>query len=666
MVYSSPDQPLSFSSLAGAGGVNVGSSSGGPAVQVRFNGTGLHTIAGPVPFVNLDKTFTRNGANSIENIQTIVTINGKIVRSPTSSGNTGTTLTPAGTGVGVILGAAAEMTKLFSCDAGTLDIDCAGTGIHISGARVNSFKLNKSDDNWFFTADYEAILEFNEPGVSGSMYPAVKQSVDTWTIEQLDEGGFFANFNISSSGKAEYHNPQLGQTGAAQGSQGGQGSNATNNSLRVINIPQFKVTRRVSAVGFPSGLGSCGSGNSTAYLQAKKWVELRLNDAFKASPSISGNPSFGSSDNPAILTGFNIYLYNHLRTINFSTTEGSYDVNDTWLAMPTGIKYIEDYSLETSTDEKYIKTVRVIGKIKGLSAPSLSLMNSGSLTPSGMPPKISLSGFLQAGSGNLPAGSLRLDASGTGGAGGAGGGNIGSDAVIRSAYENALSGWVLDIKPYLYRRASVVINNGPDRNTTYIPTTASTPPVAPNNPIYCTENPLNIIPVSTSEGHDPRKGTINYNYEYNNRFVFISGVLNENFTINDTYPTDVVNEAFVLGRRLGPILQSLGTRTSAKRTLTVEISVVPPSSMSGFPMTSAACPLYTGGFVYTTITGMIEGLKPYGDRSQSMFGGVRSNLPGQVYVNQDTQNWNPVEGKYTRNIGWTYQPCSVGQSYADV
>ena len=29
----------------------------------------------------------------------------------------------------------------------------------------------------------------------------------------------------------------------------------------------------------------------------------------------------------------------------------------------------------------------------------------------------------------------------------------------------------------------------------------------------------------------------------------------------------------------------------------------------------------------------------------------------QVFENQDTASWDPWNGKYTRNKGWTYQNC---------
>ena len=654
MVYSSP-QPEYEDIFA----TQNSSTSPEPSVVVRFNGSGLHKIAGPVPFINISKAYNRNSAGNVENIQTNVTIDGKIVRSANSNNPN---VYPPGTGVGAILGAVSEMQKLFSCTNGLFEVVCAGSGISVSGARVNSFNIDRSDNNWIFTADYKVELEYNEPGLTG--LPPVKNTVDTWSIEPLEDS-VYCNFNVNVSGKEEYSNPKLKPTAPTDQAPIPPGS------LSIVNIPQFKISRRLSAVGFPMSYSSTGcphpSGDHTAYLSAKKWVELKLKESFQNSGP-SGAVSLVNSDAPTLGNFDKVFLFNHLRTINFSVSEGSYEVNETWLAMPTGVNYTEDYSLETSTDEKYVKTVRVQGTIKGLSFTQIPIMSGGSgLPPTGISPtKIDLGYSLSNGNGTFSSAPKILDNFS----------ETSDNNTFRSTkYGNALSGWVNDIKPYLYRRASLVLNNASDRVDTYLnPVVTPLPP--PKNPIYCRENFLNVIPVSTTEGHDPRKGTISYTYEYNNKLVFISGVIAENISIEDTGPVDVVNETFVLGRRLGPILQSLGTRTSSKKRVTIEVVVLPPSSLRGFSMVNKECPLFTGGTVYTTITGILEGLKPYGDRAVNIFGNVgpngndtrtggQSNNNGQVYVEQDTQSWNPAEGRYTRNIGWTYQACNVSRNYMD-
>lgn len=677
MVYSSP-QP-EYENILISGNSKISSLSidtipaptgppTGPSIQVLFNGKGLHQFGGPVPFISLSKTYNRNNAGNVENIQTNVTIDGKIVR---ASGDN--RVFSPGTGVAPILGAISGMQDLFRCTQGLFQVLCYDNNvprdlIRISGARVNSFNVDRSDNNWIFTADYRVELEYNEPGLTG--LPPVKNTVDTWNVEPLEDA-VYSNFKTSVSGKAEYSNPLMKPAALNN-----QVPSAVVNTLSIVNIPQFKISRRLSAVGFPMSYSSTGcphpSGDHTAYLSAKKWVELKLKESFRHNGPSGAVSLVNSTSDPVLLSNFDsVFLFNHLRTINFSISDGSYEVNDTWLAMPTGMSYIEDYTLETSTDEKYIKTVRVQGNIKGLSFAPIPIMSGGSgLIPiTGWPGapevgKLSLGYSMTSGDGLFSSSSKVLD-------------NFNYDShnlnkFQGAKYHNALSGWINDIKPYLYRRASLVLNNASDRNDTYIsPIVNPIPP--PKNPIYCRENLLNTIPISTTEGHDPRKGTISYSYEYNNKLIFISGAISENITIDETGPADVINEAFVIGRRLGPVLQSVGSVTSAKKNVSIEVVVLPPSSLAGFPMTSKECPLYTGGTVYKTITGIIEGLKPYGDRVVSIFGNMQNdtrtggqlNNNGQVYVQQDTQTWHPAEGRYSRNIGWVYEACNISRNYLD-
>lgn len=678
MVYSSPLQyednnPLFFNQ--GGPSLNGPTPSVDKPVKVFYNGTGLDDIAGPVPMVDLSTNFNRSEAGLLFSTTTKVTLNGKILRTDSSAGTN-----PSGTGTAVILDAAEKMTRLFAESGvsgfGTFQIKC-GKNVILEGcgAKVNSFNINRTNDNWIFSADYQIELEYSKAAPSGQL---IKSGSDSWSLEPMEEY-VYASFARDVIQKSEYHNPYLkpvplpapgsssnaSQTTVTQVPAGDSSSPIQfgTSQLNFTNIPQFKLSRRVSAEGItgPSGTGSCGS-NISAYLNAKNWVTNRLAEAYGAGTNaghIGSGVSFTSSTSPITkISDFNnLFLYNHLRTISFSETAGSYEVNETWLAMPTGIKYVEDYTVEASTDERFIRTVRVQGNIKGLMISQIPIMSgSGGLIPD-VSGKIDLAFSATNGStGTLNQNVIDLSGLST---------QSNDQNFYGTKYENALSGWINDIKPYLYRRASYPVNFEKS-NDDYI-SLAATPQPPPRNPTYCRQKLLNIIPVSTTEGHDARKGTISYSYEFNDKFKFISGVLAENISINQTGPVDVINEAFVLGRRLGPVLQSLGAKTSAKKDLTFEIIVVPPSSFNGFLLTNVECPLYTGGTTYKTIQNIIEGFKPFGDRNSSVFGAftARTNDTGQVFVSQDNASWNPTEGRYTRTIGWVYQTCNLSRSYLD-
>lgn len=652
-------------------------------VEIIYNGSGIHRITGPVPIMTINKTFERNGAGTIEVIKSAINLTGKIMRNGIESDSD---IDPPGTGLASILGAISNLERLFkSQDFGNLDIKC-GTlyPLSMTGVRLVSFNTSPTSDNWTFTADYTIDLEHYST-VNSASDPLVRGTSDTWSIEPLEEY-IYSSFITPVTTKSEYDNPKLLPTAPSQGNTVPAGfvgpGGGDSISLSTYNIPQFKISRKISAAGIPNAasmpsispganrsVAISGLGNRT-YLEAKRWVESRLDTGFMGTTNNSSagsvNSGLGYITDTRSATALSIFdnthLYNHLRTVNFSITDGTYEINETWLAMPTGIGYTEDYTIESSTDEKYMKTVRVQGSIKGLSLVSMAVLTG---DPLYMNPayggKINLSGSLQ----QFPTSSFDtppkiLDNITT---------NSINTTLHSNKYHNANSGWINDIKPYLYRRAHLVMNSI-DRTKKYVnpATYGNNQNEFPNNPTYCNEALLNIIPISTSEAHDPKKGTITYNCEYTNKFNIISGTISESITISETNPVDVVSESFVLGRRLGPVLQSLGARTSSKKAIAIEVTVIAPTSLGGFLMTSTECPLYTGGPVFSAINNIIEGLKPYGDRPDANQGGLFGNFDkrtgnkvgnqGQVFLTQNDISWNPTEGRFSRSVGWLYQPCT--------
>jgi hypothetical protein len=463
-------------------------------------------------------------------------------------------------------------------------------------------------------------------------------------VEPISDEYLYASFSESINSKEEYHNP-FSPVGAPS-----QNSPVTQTSLNVTQIPQFKVSRKLTAKGtLHESVCSSGSGYYNAYLDAKKWVENRLASPWQASNS--SGVYFGGAFSPSTMSG-SIYLYNHVRSISFSITEGTYELNDTWLAMPTGITHTEDYTIDISTDEKYIKTVKVNGTIKGLSiAAAAAVTGTGNLGIAA-DGKMGLSGGLLVGQ----TGGTMIYSSDTG--------NPPTTSLKNNKYDNALMAWHSGIKPFLYHRASAGLNR-PRYNQSYVPDGYNRDKVL-QNPTYSQDNRLNIIPWSTSESHDPRKGVITYGYEYNNKFTILSGVISEAISIDDSGPTDVYAEVFVIGRRLGPVLQSLAAKTSSKKNVSIDITVMPATGIPQYFMTNESCPLFTGGNIYTNIEKILEGLKPFGTRDPSLFPNVTNHTTqGQVYLTENTQNWNPAEGRYSRKVGWVYQQCTNTRSYLD-
>jgi hypothetical protein len=666
MVYSQDFLDSTLDNINNFTAMTAGSNN--PVVQVLFNGSGVHRIGGPTPFVEISTSTESNSVGIPEATTTKITLTGKIVR-PQAADATGS-------GISHVLSGITELNKLFTPDTfGEFKITCNSTTAgsssstasnlySISGVKVVSIDISKTSDNWVQTADYTVVLEGYKSAISGY---SVKGLVDSWSVESLEDYTY-SNFTINGiTQKLESHNPNLKPTAPSNtapqpagtqsgGSSGGMSPSTNSATLNVVSIPQFKVSRTVSAIGIPSGTGSNTGLMNSVYLNAKNWVESRLNLSLTAPTNTpSGVISLNGSSSPPyhLATG---YLYNHIRNTSFSIMEGKYEVIDNWIAMPTGIGFVEDFSIDMSTDDKYLHTISVKGEIRGLSLGG-SFGGSGHTHVTGNQINIPLiTGVSGALSHNVPD-VTPLIASAAGN-------------ITENKYQNALSGWIYDIKPYLYRRACVAMSTA-DRTVGYVaPYSVGSTAQPPNNPVYAMHGLLNIIPISTSESHNTRKGTISYSYDFNNKFTMISGVIAENVSIEDTGPVDVIGEAFVLGRALGPVLQNLGTKTTAKKSVSIEVTVVPPSSLAGFFMQNSVCPLWTGGTIFSTITGILEALKPFGDRASSFIGdstvtrgGSATNDTGQVFVAQDNQSWDPTNGKYVRSVAWNYQQCTNSRNW---
>jgi len=539
---------------------------------------------------------------------------------------------------------------------GLLEIYCGTTpnlAFSATGVRVVNLNIDESGDNWTQGANYSIELQYNIPrsyDLNGSGY-YIKSTIDSWSIEPLEDYAYYSITGIdpSTSMNQEYHNPKLKPTAATEEAPQPATMSSAGMKLKILNIPQYKVSRKLSAVGLPSNSGA--SGTFYAYQNAQKWVIDRLRYTHQDSGNLPIHVSLRSTD----------YLYNHLRTTSFSIYDGSYEINESWLAMPINIGYVEDYSVSVSTEEGHIKTVKIQGEIKGLIKANNNFVSgvSGAIPTSGTA-SINLNEIMLVKPETSGVSYYVPDASSASA--------TLTDRTILSSntqlkdvkYFNAKDAWIYDIKPYLFRRANLVMHSV-ERDRYYI-SNVQTPAKIPNNPIYSYERPLNLNPIATSETHDPRKGTINYSYEYTNKFKYFKNTIAESITISDTHPSQVINEAFVLGRRIGPVLQDLGTVTSAKKEINLEIIVVPPSSIQGCFMSNSQCPLYIGGELYNDISGMLNQLKPFGDRPTSVFGSLGARTPltgdeGNLYVASDTHSWEPAAGVYRRNVAWIYQHC---------
>ena len=198
------------------------------------------------------------------------------------------------------------------------------------------------------------------------------------------------------------------------------------------------------------------------------------------------------------------------------------------------------------------------------------------------------------------------------------GSNPGDFSITTTKYESA-SGYWDNVKTQLRQRAIIAATGIAERD-------------------------IHIVPVNYNIGHNPRAGTINYNYTYNDRPCnFISNALSEQITITDTSPTDVFASLTVLGRASGPILQNINTVTANKRSVNIDVVVQP-----------------TGGCDVTAghITNMLS-VRPTAE-VDALLTLLQEDISGAgtaIYKSSDQNSWNPKTGRYTRNVEWTYTNC---------
>ncbi len=685
-----------------------------PPVIVKYAGLDIASIAGPAPMVELSTSFNNNALGVAESFTHNITLVGKIVRKAYDDTVNSTvenpicnneTPLPAGSGIkAVTSGIKALKEHLENCPVGVFTIECANpAGVKLyeaSGVKVSSFNIDQGNSQWTQTVDYTINLEYIE--AADTTNPPVTEMNDAWSIEPLDDISY-EDFSVKLYQKGEWHNPKLKPTEPSVGRQqpagyvnaGNNTADILNGNINIINIPQFRITRSLAAKGIPvagtgvSGICFTGSGKSnsnmtkyqhTAFAAAKQWVDKQLTNSFMGNTwKASGILYFSSTDNAqSMFNADKIYLYNHTRTTNIDIYNGRYELNESWVAMPTGLAYSEEYNIEISTSEDYTKTVRVAGTVKGLSLTNIDTMQGSGIlqdivVPTGADEakfdgKISLTGSLKKPETATLTAYMVPDANPKA--------NSDFTMLQSSKYQNAYSGWIYNIKPYIYRRASIGINS-PDRN--FVANRGSIKPL--NNPIYEHEGLLSPIPRSTSEGHDPKRGTITYSYEYSNSSMLISGVVSENVSISNDAPTDVISETQIIGRELGPIMTRSG-KTSPRKSVSVEIIVPKPRRPAEMWQSNPQCPLWTGGYIWNTVDSIIEGVKPFGlaEAKDNYLWGVnyvpnagsqlnpknRNSLrPGLVYVSSDQESWNPTTGRYSRSVSWVYQQCDNKIRYLD-
>jgi len=668
-----------------------------PNVYIKYNNKNIHNITGPVPLIDISHTVNNDNNGLPDTLTTNINLNGKIYRHPSSGNLNNVDSDKNSPGFSGILYGISGLKDLFSvCPYGKLEIVCNNNVLYsISGLTIQNIKFDQSNDNWIQTTDYSISLSVTDSLYGGDPLTSYNGDIlekyvtdrqDSWTIEPLEDFSF-ADLSYTVTQRSEYSNPGLNLNNEApnsnrnpQSTVGSANPEHGSTDFRVRSFPQFKVNRRVSAKGLipkEAAINDKLCFNSTnesqkieniitrPYVYAKAWVEKIAKSGLQASNSISDN--FIGFLNP----NSKIFPCNHTRSTNVDIYVGSYEINDSWLVMTTGVPYTETYTIESSLDENHIKTVKIAGSINGLSImPDNVVQHQTGLFPTGfgdfglIDANINLDHTKLLTNKNIdiftpnnlninPPNNSRLP-------------SYGRNIISSDRYNNAISGWLYDIKPYLYRRASTAINSE-DRILEYIRTNTN-PPSLPNNPTYTKESFLGVVPVGATETHDIFKGSISYNYTFNNKFHIFSGVISENVTIDYTNSSDNITETATLDSNRSSFIQR-NSRTNPQKSISVEITIPPVNKIEQLSMHNALCPLHSGNYLWSGINTFILAHAPYSNKifPPSVNSTWTSSLynEGIGYETADSETWNPTQGRYSRNYSWIYQPHTISNDHRE-
>ena len=148
---------------------------------------------------------------------------------------------------------------------------------------------------------------------------------------------------------------------------------------------------------------------------------------------------------------------------------------------------------------------------------------------------------------------------------------------------------------------------------------------------------LNPTALGSTVGKNIKAGTVTYNYEYDDRPTnFISGAYSENISVSNKYQTDIFAAIPIIGRAAGPLFQNINTKSEHGQSINIEVVVNP----------------FTGSFNAANL--LAASPKNQVDVLVSRFRTALEASYTDVYTGNDTDNWNPKTGRYTRSVDLIY------------
>ena len=153
--------------------------------------------------------------------------------------------------------------------------------------------------------------------------------------------------------------------------------------------------------------------------------------------------------------------------------------------------------------------------------------------------------------------------------------------------------------------------------------------------------PLEVEPISQSVGYNISEATVTYSFTYSNRpQACYDQALSENISLTKSKAVPVTASHVILGRANGPLFQDIGTQTASTTDLTIEAFIVPnnlAASCTG-DLTAGSPATFYDEFVTKVQQGIVDEYETY-------------------YVTSDSETYDPIAGRYTRNISWVHTDC---------
>lgn len=524
-----------------------------------------------------------------------------------------------------------------------------GTLVVEGYAKVNSY--SSDSENFINTINYSAELSIEEPKElfsNSSNLHLISSYSDNITIEPIEDSNAInpddpilnVYFGTAFGGNPAFPNTNIDRH-------------------NYLYNTRYNISRTIEAVGKHSNntLNTTHLGNSNLHTKAAEGTALG-NARFYVLDRLKHFPTDSLLSNDYICV-------NRVKSLTHDDAAGSFRITENSMAIDKNNhpSWIDDWTVEISIDNTFLQTVRINGTIRGLETYGTNILTENASIMDGSQPgsmsvtqngTLVLANQLNSYTGSLPDNLLPTENSTLGST------HYSGEQKI-SKYQNALQGMYylknLDsTTPYnspIFRRAELFFlntvgangtpggrNNNPYRwlNSNNILVNRS---ILPSNVVAPAMNP---IPVNITESHRKHVGEIDYSFEFNNRPLnLIPGSVSETLNINDTFPSQQIAEIFVLGRKLGPVLQNLGTVTSSTRDITFEVVLPRPRALAQryiFPTN-----------IFERIMAVVEQLNPKYTFGTTSF--PASSI--KSYVKNDNQSYDPLEGRIRIQKTWVWQ-----------